>query len=376
MGNPAPSEPSRLNSPEDTSILARNAAGDGSPPFQSAADEQAPDERAQPGRPVLSRGAALVLGLALLLLVGLVFYAVRAAQVPPPEIGEQASAEAVRAVAEMQAAQSRLARMVLALSIATMLLLAAATFVFLRGRVAELRLDFAHDRLTHEKQRKLASLGTLASGVAHEIRNPLTAIKARLFALERKIDPDSEARPQIKEIRNEIDRLERIVKEFLLFARPPNPEPTVFEVGPVVDQVVSLLEMELLQRGRIRLKAASSSGLSARADPEQLKQVLINLIQNAAAASEPDQEVSLEARALPASGGRAAQVAIDVVDRGCGIPSEIAPKLFDPFFTTKPKGSGLGLSIAKRIAKANGGDLVFVSKPGQGSAFTILLPAG
>lgn len=371
MGNPAPSEPSRLNSPEDTSTLARDPASDGASPFQSAADE-----RAQPGKPVLSRGAALVLGLALLLLVGLVFYAVRAAQVPPPEIGEQASAEAARAVAELQAAQSRLARMVLALSIATMLLLAAATFVFLRSRVAELRLDLARDRLTDEKQRKLASLGTLASGVAHEIRNPLTAIKARLFALERKIDPDSEARPQIKEIRNEIDRLERIVKEFLLFARPPNPEPTVFEVGPVVDQVVSLLEMELLQRGRIRLKAASATGLSANADPEQLKQVLINLIQNAAAASEPDQEVSLEARALPASGGRAAQVAIDVVDRGCGVPPAIAPKLFDPFFTTKPKGSGLGLSIAKRIAKANGGDLVFVSKPGQGSAFTILLPAG
>ena len=268
--------------------------------------------------------------------------------------------------------QSKLIWLALFLSALSFLLIGASAIILLRNRSTKLRLELSQAKIAQQKQEKLASLGTLASGVAHEIRNPLTAIKARLFTLEKKINPESEAILQVNEIGNEINRLERIVKEFLLFARPPKPEAKNFDLAPFLEQVSDFLQPELSEKS-IRLAIEPSQPLFASGDVEHLKQILINLIQNAADASNPNDTITLHARNL--NSRNANQIAIDVIDQGSGVPEEVAKKLFNPFYTTKPKGSGLGLSIAKRIAQAHHGDLTFVSAPGEGTTFTLTLPA-
>ncbi|MGK0236795.1 MAG: signal transduction histidine kinase [Candidatus Pelagisphaera sp.] len=291
------------------------------------------------------------------------------------QISDSRAKEIESIFSEYKATQNRLYKFVLLLAVLAFLLTGAAIFIILQNRVANLRLDLARSKISHQKQERLASLGTLASGVAHEIRNPLTAIKARLFALDKRIEPTSDAHDQIKAISNEINRLEKIVKEFLLFARPPRPELKPFEVMPLLEQVSDLLQTELEERS-LHLKISPSEGAMATGDTEQIKQILINLIQNAADASEKEDSILLETSEIANDNlqGGAGETAIYVIDQGAGMPENVAKNLFNPFFTTKPKGTGLGLSIAKRIAQANKGDLLFDSRLGEGTTFRLILP--
>lgn len=290
------------------------------------------------------------------------------------QISDSRAQEIESTFSEYKASQNRLYRLVLFLAVLAFSLVGAAVFITLQKRVATLRLELAQSKLSQEKQERLASLGILASGVAHEIRNPLTAIKARLFALAKKVSHEPEAQTQIDQIGNEINRLEKIIKEFLLFARPPKPDAISFDIAPLLEQVGDFLSEELEGRG-LRLDILPNEHLTAKGDTEQLKQILINLIQNAADASKENDVITLSTRVLEDdTNGQRSLVAIDVIDQGSGIPEEISKKLFTPFFTTKPKGSGLGLSIAKRIAQTHQGDLIFQSTEGQGTTFSLILP--
>ncbi len=253
---------------------------------------------------------------------------------------------------------------------------ALLAIVVWRDMIQPLRMKLVESEDIIARQEKLASLGVLAAGVAHEIRNPLTAIKARLFTQRKQLTPGSPAAQDAEVISGEIHRLERIVREFLAFARPGQPEFTEVTAAALLNSVRELLQPQL-DREEIRLTLEAPPALTVRADPAQLKQVLINLVQNAADASGRNGTLHLRARSATQRLRTALVpvIILEVADSGPGIPAEIQDRLFDPFFTTKEKGTGLGLAIALRIVEKHGGALEFQTHPGRGTVFGVVLPS-
>ncbi|MEA3208405.1 MAG: hypothetical protein QOE70_1462 [Chthoniobacter sp.] len=254
--------------------------------------------------------------------------------------------------------------------------LAWGTRVLFRETIAPLRTQLIETRALAERHEKLASLGVLAAGVAHEIRNPLTAIKTWVFTLQRKLVQNAPALDDAAMIDHEIDRLERIVRDFLLFARPGDPELATVVPQELLREVGELLSPELGKSGIDLIVESRPDGATLRVDPQQLKQVLINLVRNAAESIGLGGRITLRSRQDQVSlqGRRQAVTIIEVQDTGAGIPAEVQERLFDPFFTTKPTGTGLGLSIAMRILERHGGTLQFQTVPGHGTTFGLVLP--
>jgi signal transduction histidine kinase len=248
----------------------------------------------------------------------------------------------------------------------------------LRAEIAERqRLEQAKveaERLL-ERQEKLATLGTLTAGIAHEIRNPLTSLKARLYTLEKHLQSVPAARKDTDIISAEISRLERIVQDALSFARPADPQLETLAADALLREVQGLMSPALESRA-VKLVVESDSGLRLRADSGHLKQVLINLVRNGADAIVGAGTVTLRARAARAwLGGRETDaVVLAVRDTGKGIPPEVEKRLFDPFFSTKESGTGLGLPIAARIVERHGGVLQYHTRPGHGTTFEVVLP--
>jgi signal transduction histidine kinase len=263
------------------------------------------------------------------------------------------------------------------LQLSSALILALAitlTLMTYRGMIAPLRRQLSASRSIIDRQEKLASLGVLASGVAHEIRNPLTAIKIRLFNLKKAI-PAVARNEEASLIADEINRLERIIRDFLRFARPSQPEFTRVSANQLVQDVGTLLRPQL-ERNSIELKVQALGTPWVHADAQQMKQVLINLVQNSAEHMGRNGTVVLrtglgEARI---NGRRRSAAVIAVEDNGKGIAPEVEDRLFDPFFTTKESGTGLGLSIAARIVETHGGLLRYETKVDCGTTFEVVLP--
>jgi signal transduction histidine kinase len=226
-----------------------------------------------------------------------------------------------------------------------------------------------------ERQEKLATLGTLTAGIAHEIRNPLTSLKARLYTLEKHLQAMPAARKDTGIINAEISRLERIVQDALSFARPADPKLEPLAADTLLREVQGLMSTSLESRA-VQVVVESDSGLHIRADSGHLKQVLINLVHNGADAIVGAGTVTLRARSARASlGGRETDaVVLEVTDTGKGIPPEVEKRLFDPFFSTKETGTGLGLPIAARIVERHGGVLQYQTRPGHGTTFGVVLP--
>jgi PAS domain S-box-containing protein len=207
-----------------------------------------------------------------------------------------------------------------------------------------------------KQQEKLAAVGTLAAGLAHEIRNPLNGAQLHVSFLERALKKGHpEALEAVHVVGDEIKRLARLVTEFLDFARP-----RPLELEPVV--LASLCE-RIAQLTKVQLDLPSRA-LVVEADRRRLEQVLINLVNNAFEAG--GTKVILRARRLPH------HAILEVEDNGHGLPSHDAP-IFDPFFSTKPNGTGLGLAISHRIVTDHGGHLEFESAPGH-TIFRVTLP--
>jgi signal transduction histidine kinase len=242
--------------------------------------------------------------------------------------------------------------------------------------VEPMRARLTRSQLATERHEKLASLGVLAAGVAHEIRNPLTAIKCRLFSLKKDFGPALAGSEDFATLNREMDRLERIVRAFLDFARPPEPRIAALPAQAALDHVRKVLSPEFVKRN-VSLELEVDDKLTLAADRQQLEQVLINLAQNAADSMPGGGKVLLRARGGVAEMGRQqrrAVVMLDVIDHGQGISPETQRRLFDPFFTTKEGGTGLGLAIASRIIERNGGLLQFSTRQHSGTTFTIVLP--
>jgi len=247
--------------------------------------------------------------------------------------------------------------------------------VVYRELIAPLRVRLVQNEALIERQEKLASLGMLAAGVAHEIRNPLTAIKAWLFIQQKHLQPGSPEHTDAQIIGDEVTRLERIVKDVLLFARPSEPQLETVPADAPLRQVAMLLGPQL-EKPRIRLTLESGVAAKIRIDPQQFQQVLINLVQNAADSIGQDGTVNLRVRVGTSRLGDQSKevVILEVADTGKGISPEVERRLFDPFFTTKERGTGLGLSIAARIVEKHGGALQYQTQVNRGTIFGIVLP--
>lgn len=243
------------------------------------------------------------------------------------------------------------------------------------GVIGPLRVELSQSRAIAMRNEKLASLGTLAAGVAHEIRNPLTAINVRLHSLKKSLAEGSSEQEDAVVIGHEIGRLERIIQEFLQFGRPADPKLIVVSVDGLLFKIRALFSSELEKLG-IQLKMESVPDIWVKADPQQMEQVLINLVKNSAESMDSGGTITLRASIGTArlSGRSQPATLIEVTDNGKGIPSGIQKQIFDPFFTTKEEGTGLGLVIASRIIERHNGSLECHSEEGRGTTFKIFLP--
>ncbi|MBW2170867.1 MAG: histidine kinase, partial [Deltaproteobacteria bacterium] len=210
-------------------------------------------------------------------------------------------------------------------------------------------------------------------GMAHSIRNPLTSVKMRLFSLGRSLELSETQREDFEVVSAEIRHVENIVRNFLEFSRPPKLKKEELSPSDVVDRALQLLKHRL-ESHDTHFKLERTQRLpEVMADPDQLEEVLVNLLVNACEAMGIGGRIAIseeEDKVEPF--GRV--VVIRVSDNGPGIPEGIHEELFQPFFSTKEEGTGLGLSIAARIVEDHGGRLDVESQQGKGAIFTITLP--
>jgi signal transduction histidine kinase len=222
---------------------------------------------------------------------------------------------------------------------------------------------------------RFAVLGRMAAQLAHEIRNPLTAINIRLHSLKKHLAPHGSPQEDALVIGDEIQRLDGVVEDFLLFARPAAPKLLAISADSLLATLRSLFVPQFSGTA-IRLHFESAPDTWVRVDPHQIEQVLINLIQNAAESMGDGGTVTVRAgRGTERLNGSGPNVVLEVGDTGPGIPPETRPRIFEPFFTTKEQGTGLGLAIAARIVEKHGGSLACHSVVNKGTTFVILLPS-
>lgn len=224
-------------------------------------------------------------------------------------------------------------------------------------------------RLAHTDQ--LASLGRLAAGLAHEIKNPLAGIQGALEILRQDSDSDSN-RSLYDEMLNELKRVNETLHLMLSSARPSPPQLSETDIRILLEEIRTLLEPSLRRQGTDLALEVASGPVTAHIDSVKIRQVLLNLINNAADAMESGGTVTI--RAAPLGNGDNGLV-LSIQDEGPGIPKEQRQRIFDPFFSTKFTGTGLGLAIARSLVEQHGGTLEVKSEVGKGSTFLVLLPA-
>jgi signal transduction histidine kinase len=276
------------------------------------------------------------------------------------------------------------------------------------------RLERAYRELQSAQARvlqseRLATIGQMSAKVSHEVRNPLSSISLNVELLEDEVSSlGIERRPEMARllgaIRSQVDVLSTVTEEYLRFARLPTPKLEVTALPPIIADFADFVREELRARKVELLLHVAEDLPTLRLDAGQIRQVLLNLVRNAAEAMPCGGTIRLAARALTASGrgaeaprGRGAEetnhegrdaishlrpsassplqfVEITVTDTGVGIPAEDVEKVFEPFFTSKEGGTGLGLSISRQIALEHGGTLHCESAPGSGTTFCLALP--
>ena len=215
---------------------------------------------------------------------------------------------------------------------------------------------------------KMAAIGEMAAGLAHEIKNPLASLSGSIQLLKEDIryDPDHDRLMQI--ILREADRLSLLVSNFLLYARPPAGKVEPVELDKVLIETTELFEKDGSTDGRIATTSNIESDIWIEMDPVHLRQILWNLLLNAAEAIDGAGKISIEMY-----GERNKDAWVKIIDDGCGISREILKSIFDPFFTTKTSGTGLGLSIVHRILQAYDSRLDVDSEPDKGTTVTLKL---
>ncbi len=218
---------------------------------------------------------------------------------------------------------------------------------------------------------RLAALGQLTAGLAHELRNPMGTIKNSAELLTKRLPPGDEIALELSGfIQSEVDRTNSLITRFLQFARPFQLQREPQDIAQVLDRAILHVERQYPSFPITFVRNYAPDVPAANVDAEMIEQVFINLLVNAAQASAPGSVVTLKTRADK----QLLEVAI--IDRGAGIDPAIKGSIFNPFFTTKKEGVGLGLAIVAKIVDEHGGRIVVESEPGQGSVFRVLLPLG
>jgi signal transduction histidine kinase len=226
-------------------------------------------------------------------------------------------------------------------------------------------LEAAHDELMRKE--KLATVGQLTAGIAHEIRNPLLIIKGSAEMLQKRVTKHGEL---IRDIREEADRVNRIVTELLEYARPLSPVTQEINLGLLFDQAWTRMERLACGDGKeIGLDKQISATSFIEADPTLLEQALVNLLMNARQAISRRGEIGVKDIAT-----HDGFLQLQITDNGSGIAPEDLPKVFSPFFTKRKGGIGLGLSMAQKTIEAHGGKITMESVAGKGTKVTLRLP--
>jgi two-component system sensor histidine kinase HydH len=221
-----------------------------------------------------------------------------------------------------------------------------------------------------ERSRRLASVGRLAAGVAHEIRNPLSSIKGFATYFKERYQDIPQDQQTATIMIQEVDRLNRVVSQLLEFARPINIKPQPTNLTTLIDDSIKLIENQAAQKDIAIKTHISNQATEIMIDPDRLNQILLNLYLNAIESMVSGDELKIEL----SSNSEADGIDIKISDTGCGISPEDLTKIFDPYYTTKSSGTGLGLAIAHNIIEAIGGQIKVSSSQDKGTVFTIQIP--
>ena len=236
---------------------------------------------------------------------------------------------------------------------------------------ARLYEDMKKTQLLMHRTDRLAALGSLTAGLAHEIRNPLVAVNTFLQLLPERFE-DKEFREEfLKLTTSEVERITNLVTNLLNFAKPSEPKLSKTDVNEVIEKVIDLIRVTAKKKGVI-INTKLEKIPQAMLDEEQIKQVFLNIFLNAIEAISNEGSILVTSRSIQKNGLEYVQVEIE--DTGKGIPKRILDQIFDPFFTTKEKGSGLGLSISHQIVQEHNGFIEVESKLGEGTTFFVNLP--
>jgi PAS domain S-box-containing protein len=224
---------------------------------------------------------------------------------------------------------------------------------------------------------RLVSLGKLASGIAHELRNPLAGIKTTAQALGEELSRDDPRREYLNRITKEIDRLNELLKTFFSFAKPQKLNLVHCNIKAIINEIIPFLIKEIAEKGIRFVETYPPQLPKIKVDKNQMYQVFLNLFLNAIQAMPNGGELKIEVSpviSISLDGPKKNFIKIVVSDTGTGIPTHIIQKIFDPFFTTKPRGIGLGLSITYQIIKKHGGTIKVESQLEKGTSIVINLP--
>jgi two-component system sensor histidine kinase HydH len=251
---------------------------------------------------------------------------------------------------------------------------AAATFAiaFLSGLLTEqdrrTRNELKAMELHIKRVEKMAYMGEMAAGLAHEIKNPLASLAGSIQLLKEELRYDSDQQRLMEIVLRETDRLGTLVNNFLMFARPPVGKPVQLNLTEAIEEISALFEKNGNYSKQYILRKEIREPIWLLMDSTHLRQILWNLLLNAAEAI--DESGLIEIKAFSKKNGHAC---IQVKDNGCGMSADVVQSIFDPFYTTKPEGTGLGLSIVHRILEAYDGRLDVNTKEGQGTVFSMTL---
>ncbi|MFC4766881.1 PAS domain-containing protein [Effusibacillus consociatus] len=215
---------------------------------------------------------------------------------------------------------------------------------------------------------KLAVIGELAAGTAHEIRNPLTSVKGFIQLLDRKYENDAPEKEYFRIILSELNRVNDIIREFLLLSKPTVPNLRKIDINSVMEDIRTLMTSDALLHNIDLQFELSKTPAICEVDVEQIKQVFINLIRNAFEAT------GLNGKLTIAINTGMEECEICFMDNGPGIPKEVLSRIFEPFYTTKNEGTGLGLTVSYRIIQNHGGTILVDSEEGKGTTFRVRLP--
>jgi len=223
-----------------------------------------------------------------------------------------------------------------------------------------------------EYMNRLVSLGELSACVAHEIRNPLTGVRTTVQFVQSKLPPSDATRRDLDDIIKELDRIEQIITDLLLFARPQKGKPVKTDLHVVLEKVLDNLSYQIASSGINVEKRFNPDLPPVKVDPDLIQQVFLNIVLNAVQAMPDGGELQLGTALRKWRTRRTVEVS--VCDSGSGIPEENLPRLFDPFFTTRSMGTGLGLSISQQIVSQYGGSIRAKNGPKGGAMFTVRIP--